>query len=420
MDAAPGRLAVAASTRPIRLSRSNAHRRSLPLPALAPSLHHCARPRHRTPWPPYPDEARVFRPPPLEAALPSLVATAPPTPRSRRSALAGSDSRCALHSSIYLAPTARRATPVVCSIGGIGAREAGAQPRRHGSARTRRCGSRGPSTRASPGGHGARGHGPRGREVARPVHSASARLPPCYPGSLSFSLAASHALARFPRRARTLLRAVDPNVLFSLALAPRSPARGPGRAVKPDVHQAPITLSALARCCLQSRSFRGSHDRSRSHRRLRTPGAQVLVGPSPATSTQQVCSPLLFPLCCAKPSIRTLAPCPVALTPPPSAVPHPATVAASRRRCTPGAQVLVGPFTGDGHPTGYEAYMCTPNVFYWICVCYSVCFDILCSECVLALVLPILPTLACFDLLCPCGQANGIFAAAAANLLFLC
>ncbi|XP_066345619.1 uncharacterized protein [Miscanthus floridulus] len=50
--------------------------------------------------------------------------------------------------------------------------------------------------------------------------------------------------------------------------------------------------------------------------------------------------------------------------------------------------------------------MCTPNVLYWICVCCSVCFDILCSECVLALVLPILPTLACFDLLCPCGQAN--------------
>jgi hypothetical protein len=36
----------------------------------------------------------------------------------------------------------------------------------------------------------------------------------------------------------------------------------------------------------------------------------------------------------------------------PSAIPHPATVVASRRRRTPGAQVLVGPFAGDDHPTG--------------------------------------------------------------------
>jgi hypothetical protein len=50
---------------------------------------------------------------------------------------------------------------------------------------------------------------------------------------------------------------------------------------------------------------------------------------------------------------------------------------------------------------------------------FCVLWYILCSECVLALVLPILPTLACFDLLCPCGQANSIFAAAT-NLLFLC
>ena len=190
--------------------------------------------------------------------------------------------------------TARRATPVVCSIGGIGAREAGAQPRRHGSARTRRCESRGPSTRASPGGHGTRGRGPRGREVARPVHGASARLPACYPSSLSFSLAASHALACSLASPGALARSFarwTQTSSFPWRSRARSPARGPGRAVKPDVHQAPITLSALARCCLQSRSFRGSHDRSRSHRCLRTPGAQVLVGPSPATSTQQVCSP---------------------------------------------------------------------------------------------------------------------------------
>jgi len=132
-------------------------------------------------------------------------------PRSRRcSALAGSDSRRALHSSLFPTPvaqpcaalpqghqrgqtlvarlrppmrpgrpllrsphmlrgggthegvwrrcgrgqTAQRATPAVRSVGGIGAREAGAQPRRHDSARTRQCGSRDPGTRASPGGHG--------------------------------------------------------------------------------------------------------------------------------------------------------------------------------------------------------------------------------------------------------------------------
>jgi hypothetical protein len=35
-----------------------------------------------------------------------------------------------------------------------------------------------------------------------------------------------------------------------------------------------------------------------------------------------------------------------------AALRHPATVVASRRRRTPGAQVLVGPFAGDDHPTG--------------------------------------------------------------------
>jgi hypothetical protein len=38
------------------------------------------------------------------------------------------------------------------------------------------------------------------------------------------------------------------------------------------------------------------------------------------------------------------------LTPPPSAIPHPA--ASRRRRSTPGAQVFVGPFVRDEHPTG--------------------------------------------------------------------
>jgi hypothetical protein len=51
-------------------------------------------------------------------------------------------------------------------------------------------------------------------------------------------------------------------------------------------------------------------DNRATRRRRRPPGAQVFPGPfarsSPATSTRQVCAPLLAPSCCAKPSARTL------------------------------------------------------------------------------------------------------------------